>query len=70
MDKKLNGFNNSRDTTDGVGGRELPKGTYIVSRDPYSDNNAFYPKIEDVKQWTQAKELTLWQKIKKLWNTI
>ena len=27
MDKKYNGFNNGRDTTDGVGGREVNHGT-------------------------------------------
>lgn len=42
--------------------------TYVIGVDPYSKDEDFYPKIGDIKLWTQAKKLTLWQKIKKLWN--
>jgi len=40
---------------------EMPRPTYFPNED-------FYPKIEDIKDWTTPKKLTLWQKIKKLWN--
>lgn len=49
--------------------KELIGATYLIEIDPYQDDSKdFYPKISDIKLWSQTKKLTLWQKIKKLWS--
>ena len=51
MDKKYNGFNNGRDTTDGVGGREVNHGTQeTMTKCTLSDNELINESFKWVKR--------------------
>lgn len=48
MSKKLNGFNNGRDASEGVGGKESPEGAYIAGIDPYDTVGKFLIMDESI----------------------